>query len=263
MRIGYDWIAFFYPAVWLFLTGGDPYGPLQPHLPDRYFNPPWLLPLLVPFGLLPVDWGAWAINAFSLAGVFAFCIKHKRPWLTLPIVMSYPMADLLYHGSVDGFSIWGLVIGGPVGIFLLSIKPQVAGLVGLLWSIDAYRAGGWTAVTRLLAPTAVIALVFTALYPHWIATALSARGFPGAASANLFPWLLPLGLMLAIQGMRRQRDDWAVLGTNLLSPYLRAHSWVAAMVTVGVRYPRLTWLLSPLSWLLLVYLAWTRWGGLP
>ena len=258
MGIGYDWIGFFYPAIWLFLTGGDPYGPLQPHLPDRYFNPPWLLPLLAPFGLLPVTWGAWAINAFSILGVFAFCAKHKKPWLTLPVVMSYPMIDQYYHGSVDGFVIWGLVLGGPVGLFLLSTKPQVAGLVGLLWAIEAYREGGWKSVARLLAPTAILAVVSTLLYPQWITTALSARGFPGAASANLFPWLAPLGLVLAVQAVRRRREDWAILATNLLSPYLRAHSWTAAMVTVSVRYPWFAWVLSPLSWLLLVYLAWTR-----
>ncbi len=255
MGIGYDWIAVFYPVIWLFLTGADPYVQLHTHLPHRFFNPPWLLPLLVPFGLLPVSWGAWALNAFTMAGLFALCAKHGKPWLTLVLALSYPLADLIHQTNVDGFVIWGLVIGGPVGIFLLSTKPQVAGLVGLIWSMDAYRQGGWRAVARLLGPTAVIGLVFTAIYPQWLGAALAATGVKGAAGSNFWPWLIPVGLWAAVAALRKRREDLAVLATNLLLPYLRAHSWIAALALVSLRYPKLAIPLAVLSWLLLVYLT--------
>jgi hypothetical protein len=66
---GSDWMRAFWPAVQAFMTAGNPYGPLDPG--GGFHNPPWLLPLLVPFVLLPPLWGAIARTASDGTGTGA------------------------------------------------------------------------------------------------------------------------------------------------------------------------------------------------
>ncbi|MBI3361887.1 MAG: hypothetical protein HY023_12340, partial [Chloroflexi bacterium] len=168
--------------------------------------------------------------------------------MAVPLALSFPMAVLVWMANVDGFALWGLALGGPVGLFLLSIKPQVAGLVGLVWVAQAWREGGWRKVLILTAPTLVIAVIFTLVYPHWLSVILAVPARPGGNESTGFPWYVPLGLALLVFAVRRNRNEWAALATMMVAPYARTQSWVGALVLLAVRYPLEGLIASAASW---------------
>lgn len=253
--MGYDWILAFYPAVQAFLTGQNPYGVGL----RGFYNPPWLLPFLVPFGLLPPEWGAWGINLLSLTGLVALCHKAGRAWLALPLVLSFPMVVLLWHAQVDGFVLWGLALGGPFGFLLLSLKPQAGAGLALVWVWRTWQTEGLRGVLRLVWPTAVLAALFTALYPNWLGVMASASQLERAGAVNGFPWLIPLGVLLLVRAVRAQRDELAAAGTVLLSPYARPQSWMVSLALAACRYPLEGVLACLASWVAFGLMAW---GGL-
>src|SRR5438876_12407395 len=117
--MGEDWIYGIFPAVQAFLTGGNPYAPTPDPL-GGYHYPAWLLPLVTPFGLLPPVWGAVGMGIVAATGLVALCIRVKRPWIALLMSVSIPMLATVYWANVEGFCLWGLALGGPIGFFLLS-----------------------------------------------------------------------------------------------------------------------------------------------
>jgi hypothetical protein len=228
--MGFDWIVFAYPALMAFLSGRDPYTAVP-----GFVTPPWLLLLLSPLALLRPEHGVVALGVITLTGLVALCRRGGHTWLALPLAVSFPMATLLWHGQVDGVALWGLTLGGPVGLLLLSAKPQVAGLVGAVWLVRAWRSGRWRAVLTLLAPTAIVAAVFILLYPSWLRGVAQAAGW--AHTTNGFPWLAPLGVAGLVAALRQEREDLAALATVLIAPYANVQSWVGALALLALRYP--------------------------
>ncbi|MBI4770454.1 MAG: hypothetical protein HY784_08615, partial [Chloroflexi bacterium] len=238
------WIIYLRPAVVAFLIGQDPY------FGNWFVNPPWLLVLLAPFGLLPPFWGAVGIDLVSVSGLVALCRKSGKIWMALPLVLSFPSLVLLWSANVDGLSLWGLALGGPVGLLLLSTKPQVAGLVGVVWTAQAWREGGWRKAAILVAPTLVVALVFLVIYPHWPSVVFAPTQRTGQSDATGFPWFMPLGLALLAAAVRRNREEWAALASMMVASYARPQSWIGAMTLLAVRYPPEGIIAVAASWLI-------------
>ncbi|NUM45525.1 MAG: hypothetical protein HUU38_12545 [Anaerolineales bacterium] len=249
--MGYDWILAFYPAVKAFLAGQNPYGM---GLRD-FLNPPWVLPFLAPFGFLSPELGAWGINLVNLSGLVAFCRKAGRWWMALPLALSFPMGVLLWHAQIEGFLLWGMVIGGPVGFLFLTFKPQVGGGLALLWLWQAWQKQGWKGVVRLTWPTVLLAILFTLLYPNWIGAMFSATEQGSAGAIGGFPWLIPLGVFLLVQGIRTQREELAAPGMLFLSPYARFHSWLISLAIAACQYPLEGVLACAASWVVFGLLA--------
>jgi hypothetical protein len=245
--IGIDWFTTFYRALWAWLQGRDPYT-----VPGTLFaSPPWALPVLAPFAFLPPQIGAYAMIAVTVSGAAALGWRLRRPWLVLLLIGSYVFVAQMLDSNIDGFVLWGLAIGGPVGFFLLTLKPQVAGFVAVLWTWQAWRAGGWRAVAKLVGPSAAIALVFAIAYPSWL-PAMRALNQQATAPANLWPWLLPVAAVALAWGLRRDRPAGAAVATTLAAPYLMVHSYVGALALIADESPWLGVLLCAASWGLLL-----------
>jgi len=228
-QLGFDWIVFAYPALMAFVSGGDPYAAV-PH----FVTPPWMLALLSPLALLTPLQGVIVLAAITVTGLVALCGRKSRLWLAVPLAVSFPMMTLLWHGQVDGVIMWGLTLGGPVGLLLLAAKPQAAVFVGLVWAMQAWREGGWIRVARLVLPLLVVAAVSAYLYPNWVRGMLTASAW--AHTTNGFPWSLALGAGVLVAALRGRRDDLAALATLLVAPYANVQSWVPAMALLSARY---------------------------
>jgi hypothetical protein len=247
--VGFDWLLYAYPALMAFVTGGDPYTAVP-----NFVTPPWMLALLSPLALLPPEYGLYAVDGIAVAGLVALCIRHNRWWLALPLAVSFPMMTLLYHGQVDGISLWGLVVGGPVGLVLLAAKPQVAAFVGLIWLIKAWREGKWLAALRLVWPTLIVIGASAWLYPNWVRGMMAASQW--AHTTNGFPWSIALGAAVLVAAIRQQREDLAALATVLLAPYANVQSWMAALALLTFRYPAEGVTAALASWLIPTWLLW-------
>lgn len=245
--IGMDWVLAFLPAALRFLSGADPYAaPLYSGF--WYANPPWLLPLLVPFALLPAQWGAYGMGLVAFTGLGALAFRLHKPWLILLVGLSFVFVSVVVDSNVDGFVLWGLALGGPVGLFLLSTKPQVASLVALVWLWQAWQTGRWRGVLKLTGPTLLIAAVFTVWFPHWPLALVTAHARADSGNANLWPWLVAPALGLLAWALRRKRESPAALASAWTAPYLLVHSYVGALALVAADYPWMGAALVVLSW---------------
>jgi hypothetical protein len=134
----------YWAGVRIWLNGGDPYHPSGPFMP--YVYAPWLLPLFVPWALLPWDvaWFAWrAANLVLLAWSVGWAYR-LRPLTTAVTVLLLSPAFLanLDTGNINlvlVYMIWAAQFTGP----------RVA---GLLWALAT--AMKWVPIVflPLLAP---------------------------------------------------------------------------------------------------------------
>jgi hypothetical protein len=229
--LGFDWLEYFYPALQAFLSGHSPY------INSEIGNPPWAFIILAPLGFLPPMPSVAAINFISISGLVAFCFKNKKKWLAFPLVLSYPFLVLLANSNLEGLLLWGLTIGGPIGLILLAIKPQAALLIGVIWAIKAWKKGGRKALAILLGPLVILTLLSIIFFPDWLRNLLIFSNRTDGDLANGFPWLVPLGIGLFIAAIRNQREDWAAVATLLIAPYVRVQSWTVALCLLALYYP--------------------------
>lgn len=134
----------YWAAVRIWLDGGNPYEAAGPFMP--YVYAPWLLPLFVPWALLPWDvaWFAWrAANLILLAWSIGWAYR-LRPLATAVTVLLLAPAFLanLDTGNINlalVFMIWAARFSGPR-------------LAGLLWALAT--AMKWVPIVflPLLAP---------------------------------------------------------------------------------------------------------------
>jgi hypothetical protein len=93
----------YWAAGRLWLGGGDPYHPTGPFMP--YVYSPWLLPIFLPWALLPWDvaWFVWR-GATVIGLVWSFDWAYRRrPFATtaLIILLAFPMAANLDTGNIN------------------------------------------------------------------------------------------------------------------------------------------------------------------
>jgi hypothetical protein len=108
----------YWAAVRIWLNGGDPYHPAGPFMP--YVYAPWLLPLFVPWALLPWDvaWFAWrAANVVLLLWTIGWAYRlHPLATAVTVGALSFSFVANLDTGNINlalVFMIWGAQFTGP------------------------------------------------------------------------------------------------------------------------------------------------------
>jgi hypothetical protein len=166
-----DFIAY-WTAGRLLLDGGNPYDvaailELQRQMGSRFVdpgvvrNPPWVLPLLIPFAALPfaVGWYAWAAAQLVSVGLSAAILwrlfgGEARPAAAVALTFLFPPAVFVaLGGQIGGILLLGLagftwaverrkcLVSG-LFLALLTLKPHLLlpfGIVVLLWMIRERR----------------------------------------------------------------------------------------------------------------------------
>jgi hypothetical protein len=84
----------YWAAARIWLAGGDPYHPTGPYMP--YVYAPWLLPLFVPWALLPWDvaWFVWRVGTVLLLLWSIDWAYRRRPLATAVVfaLLAFPIA---------------------------------------------------------------------------------------------------------------------------------------------------------------------------
>ena len=117
----------YWAAGRLWLSGGDPYHPTGPFMP--YVYSPWMLPLFVPWSILPWDvaWFVWR-GATIIALLWSVHWAYKRRPMTTAIVLlllAFPMAANLDTGNINL----------PLALLLFLAQFTRPRLAGLLWMV--------------------------------------------------------------------------------------------------------------------------------
>lgn len=187
-----DWTKVFYDVGKI---------PLRPYGNPLYINPPWLALLVSPLSLLPLQLSR-ALNAFFAFFFLTLLIQQSKGngWSYLLTFSSFPFVGLLANGTVDWIVAVGLVIGSPVGIPFLLIKPQTGALVGLLWFKESEKK------IRFVLGTALFLLLSLLIWGEWLSPMLqNIKTTPlGDWNASLFPWSVPFGVYLLYLSLKKE-----------------------------------------------------------
>jgi hypothetical protein len=163
LPVGVDFYYQFWPIPRRWLLEG------QPLYTSRagFYNPPWTVLLLLPFSLLPIQWGMVALTFFSL-GVLLWTVRvfsvtrTVSLLLVLAAVCNLHTFDLLVRGQIDAFVLLGVALGFwavekhkpwrlSMALVLLTVKPVNVALPALviLWPILRWTARDLVKVATL------------------------------------------------------------------------------------------------------------------
>lgn len=221
--VGIDWKETFYPAARAVLQGKSPYSV------PTFRNVPWTILPLLPFALLSEELGgiAFFIVSFGIYGWTAYRLKASRIAL-LAFLLSPPVIYGMRMLNVDMLVLLGFTLPAPVGLFFVIIKPQMGIAMGLFWLIEAWHEGGIKSVIKTFAPITIAMAFSFVLFGNWLA-GRQADLLSSAWNASLWPWAVPIGIVLIALSLRDRRKDMAMSASPFLSPYLAYHSWASVL----------------------------------
>jgi hypothetical protein len=233
----------YWAAVRIWLEGGDPYHPLGPFLP--YVYAPWMLPLFVPWALLPweVAWFVWR-GATILLLLWSIRWAYSRrplPTAILVTILAFPIAANLDTGNINlllALSLFGAqFVGAKVGGLIWGLATWMKWVPAVLWLVLQPRARGWGLVFL-----AVFALLSLALLPLTIIQLQVLFGFgqrPVRADYLVYIWS-------AVPWWWRHRDPFAFLRPSswreaAAFQIARARRWWGSWRAAPGRTTRLAW----------------------
>ena len=150
----------YWAAVRLWLDGGDPYHPTGPFLP--YVYAPWMLPLFIPWAMLPweVAWFAWRgasllLLLWSIRWAYA---RRPLPTAILAAILWIPIEANIDTGNVNlllAVALFGAqFLGGRLGGLIWGLATWMKWVPALVWPVlpaQARRYGlVWLAMAGLL-----------------------------------------------------------------------------------------------------------------
>lgn len=155
----------YWAAVRIWLNGGDPYHPTGPFLP--YVYAPWMLPLFVPWALLPWDvaWFVWrGGEILLLLWTIDWAYRRKPlPTALVLLILGFPIAANLDTGNITlvlAFMLWAARLVRPATAGLLwALATWMKWVPAPFWFILAPRARGWGVVWLLAAAALSLAML--------------------------------------------------------------------------------------------------------
>jgi hypothetical protein len=225
-----DWSTAFRPATLDLLSGRNPYGnPLMIHAP-------WGMIPLIPLALLPESVGRVMLVFCALASYAYVAYKlGAKPIAIVFLLMSPPVWHVILNGNIDWLAAIGFISPPQIGLFFISIKPQMGIAVAPFWLIQAWRLGGWKQVLKTFAPFIVVLLLSFAIFGLWPLGATRTEHY--FWNASLWPMSIPVGLALLVTSIRRQKIEYAMAASPCLSPYVLLHSWVGVLLAIVTSTP--------------------------
>jgi hypothetical protein len=229
LPMGVDWQQTVRPACLAILRGDSPYEVI-PYLGF----PPWMLVALIPFVYLPVSLSRSLLFTLA-AAVFAISIKRlgARPIVMGFFLLSPPVMHSLLNSNLDWIPLLGFTLPPALGLFFISVKPQMGSLVAIFWLVESWRAGGLRQVMRVFTPFIVILLVSFLIYGFWPKHYLEISEVSQSWNASIWPAGIPVGLALAVSALRKREIKFAMAGSPCLSPYVLLHAWSGALASLA------------------------------
>jgi hypothetical protein len=225
MQVGVDWGYVFRPAARAVTRLQSPFSI------EGYFNAPWSILPLIPLALLPENAGYALLILLNLTA-FAYTARRLgAEFIVIPIfLLSPPVLHSLLNGNIDGLAVLGFVLPPQIGLFFIMIKPQMGIAVAVYWLIDTWRKAGYREVLRVFSPILAVSLVSFLLFGLW---PLNFRAEAGLWwNASLWPLSIPVGIILILAAIRRQRREYAMVASPCLSPYVLFHAWSGALMAI-------------------------------
>jgi hypothetical protein len=200
-----DFLAY-WSAVRLLVTGGNPYDPvalrsleheIRPERAQNHgesfasWNPPWLLVVLLPLGLLSfnVATHVWMLCNIGLVGAASALTwrllggtpERREVWVALAVVSlwSGPSLVTILAGQSSSLVLIGLVLcawflytgrDGLAGaaMLLAAIKPHVVYLVLLVFVLWVIQHRRWQVLGGMIAAVLMAMAILWVIFPGWV-----------------------------------------------------------------------------------------------
>lgn len=200
--MGTDW-SVFYHAIWVLWHGGNPYA-------DIYFmSPSWLLWLLSPLVLFSERVSYWVWVVISI--IIYACVFRRlgiSPLGVLLFLTSPPVIGSLWYGNVEALAILGFILPAPVGLVLMTVKPQL--MIGAI----LYRLfQNWKSGLPLLVLIVLSIWIYGAWWENGAQVVNRLWNYAG------FPIYLPLGVVLLYRAIMQKDERGSLAASLCLSPY--------------------------------------------
>jgi hypothetical protein len=221
--LGIDWKETFYPASREVLNGESPYSV------QTFRNVPWTVLFLLPFAVFSEKAGGilFFIASIAIYAWTAYRLKASRIAL-IAFLLSPPVVYGLRMLNVDIFVLFGFTLPASIGLFLIFIKPQMGFVMALFWLVQSWRQGGVKRVLQTFAPIGIALLLSFVIFGNW-AQGRQDDLLNSFWNASLWPWAIPIGVVLTALSLRDAREDLAISASPFLSPYLAYHSWATVL----------------------------------
>jgi hypothetical protein len=204
-----DWMKSFFGSA---SNLAEPYGP-------NAFNPPWLYVLIHPLTWFGEKLGVCLLMVITLA---ILCLYLREPAKVFAIGISAPLIVLFSLGQIDGLVLLGFLVPAEFAPVLFMMKPQGIALACLR-----------RISKRSIAIGATFLLLSFIIWGNWIMNASRFRHLAGGSqNVSFFPYLVPLGLWLAYQGVRKQSDPLLCGASLCISPYFMITSMLPLTATI-------------------------------
>jgi hypothetical protein len=219
-----DWHGAFRPAIIEILHGRSPY------TVDGFYHAPWGLIPLIPLALFPESIGRALLVMLGLVS-YTF-VAHRlgaKSLATFFFLISPPVVHVLQNGNLDWMAAIGFVLPPQIGLFFISVKPQMGIAVAPFWLIETYRQGGWTHLLKTFTPFLLALLISFALFGFWPLASIQQTANI-RWNASLWPMSIPVGLALFVASIRKRKIEYAMAASPCLSPYVLFHSWAGVLL---------------------------------
>jgi hypothetical protein len=224
---GIDWRDTYRPAALALLSGQSPYSI------DIFFAAPWALFPLLPFALLPENLGRGILFLVGLIayGYTAYKLGAK-PVALVAFLASPPVMHGLLNSNIEWLPLLGFVMPPQIGLFFISIKPQIGSVVAIFWLVEAWRNGGLREAIRIFLPVSLALLVSFALFGFWPLRFQNTLALTRSYNASLWPGSIPIGVALLVAAIHRRNIRFAMGASPCLSPYVLLHAWSGVLVAL-------------------------------
>ncbi len=236
--IGEDWLLSFKPAIKELISGRNPYEI------ERFLIAPWGLLFLFPFGYLPDSLAMAILRILGLAIYAYVAIRLGASKLGIvTILLSPQILHNTINGNIDWLCFLGFTFPTQIGIFFITLKPQIGLALGIYWLYEAIKQKRFL---RTFTPFIIISVLSLLIFGFWPANYLHVRS---EITASAWPISLPFGIVLLYVALKRNQVRIAQAISPLFSPHVMFHSWATMLYALA---PNTTELIIAVlsSWLL-------------
>ena len=222
-----DWETVFRPAALAISSGRSPYQV------DEFYAAPWGLLALIPVAHLAHNFGRGVYFVLSAAAYALVAYRLGARLLTLvAFLLSPPVLHGYMTGNIDWLVLSGLTFPPQIGLLFVMIKPQIGAGIALYWLVEAWRSGGIRRVFHDFWPLTVLSLSSLAIFGLWPLRSMQLVAVPKNFNMSLWPWSLPLGVLLLAAAMYKRERRFAISASPFLSPHVIFHSYAAVLAGI-------------------------------
>ncbi len=229
----------------------------QPYTVGWFVNPPWILLLIAPFSLLPIELSVLVQAVCYFLVMTAIIYRFGGDFTAVLITLtSFVALDAVIEMNVDWIVLLGLLVPLEISPFFLLLKPQLA--------LGYYFGVPWRKWPVIVGVGLVILAITSLIWPNWVVDLFNiVRGSTLQHTFNIAPMkLLPfspflswiIGAVLTWFSFRRQDPPLGILAWFFFTPYIALYSLVLLLGILAIRWRFLAIAMSATLWISAAFL---------